>query len=103
MSGPGWQTSSDPTVTAASVGVASAQCIGANVARSAIFFHNPNTVASAIQISICPASFGAAVLNGAGTLTLGPGGSALFDITKTGGAYNAIASGAASALTIWEF
>lgn len=100
---PGSQTSGDPIATGVSVGVASGQAIAANPGRSAIFFHNPNTLASAIQISICPAAFGVAVLNGAGMLNLGPGGSALFDITRTKGAYNAIASGAASALTIWEF
>lgn len=99
MSAP--QTGKNITATAVSVGVASAQCIGTNQNRTRIQFANVHATAS---VAICPTSFGAAALNTGGSLTLGPGVSIILDGDSVSyDAFNAIASGAATPLTIWEW
>ena len=94
----------DPLVNggggAITVGVASAQIIGINNQRWRLIIHNPS--ASAV-IYICPASFGPAVVNGSGCLTINAGAQLILDNTRACGAFNAIASAAATPITIWEF
>jgi hypothetical protein len=91
------------------LGTASVQILPQNPTRLGIVFYNPgpNTVA------ICPATNNqglplAAVIGGAGSMTLTPNNVTLMppvpwaDATATN-AWNAIASGAATPFTVWEF
>jgi hypothetical protein len=99
MSAP--QTNKNITVTKGSVGVTSAQVVGTNQNRSRIMFANVHATAS---VAICPTSNGAAALNTAGCLTLGPGMSVILDGDSVSyDAWNAIATGATTPLTIWEW
>lgn len=94
------QTSKNYAVTAATVGVASAQCIGQNLTRTRIIFANQSATAT---IAICPTSFGAAVLGAAGAINLGPGAVLILDGEVVSvDAFNAIATAASTPLTIWE-
>ena len=86
--------------TAVTVTNASAQCIASSQIRGGIIFHNPSATAS---IAICPTSFGAAALNTAGSITIGPLGTITLDTLRSLDAFNAISSVASSPLTIWEF
>jgi hypothetical protein len=88
------------TVTAFIAGAASAQCIGQNLTRAGIIFHNASATAS---IAITPVSFGSAALNTAGSITIGPLGSISITDIRSLDAFNAIASGSGVPLTIWEF
>lgn len=95
------QTTKNITVTAITVGVGSAQAIGTNPNRTRILFANVHATNS---IAICPASNGAAALNTAGSLTLGPGVAIILDGDSVSyDAFNALASGASTPLTIWEW
>lgn len=95
------QTKKNITITAGSVGVASAQVIAANQNRTRIMFANVHATQS---VALCPTSNGAAALNTAGSITLGPGVAIILDGDSVSfDAFNAIASGAASPLTIWEW
>jgi len=100
MSRPSGTTRTIPIVTAGSVGVASAQLLAANAARTAMILHNPSATAT---VSITTLTQGAATLNGAGTLTFGPLATILLTDLRVTDGFNAIASGAASPFTIWEF
>ena len=100
MSIPGGQLSHNIVVTGATIGVASAQAIAAKSTRFGILFQNVHGTQS---IALCPVSFGAAVLNSAGSIMLAPGGSLLLTDLRCNDAFNAIASGASTPLTIWEF
>lgn len=88
------------TVTAVTVGVASAQAIAQNLTRAGIVFHNASATAS---IAVVPTTFGAAALNTAGSITIGPLGTIVLTDVRSLDAFNAIASAAGAPLTIWEF
>lgn len=99
MATPGGTSTPNLKVTAVAVGVASAQAVPQNLSRGGIIFKNESATAS---IAICPSSFGAAALNTAGSITLAPGGSITIDNVRTVDSFNAIASVAGAALTVWE-
>ena len=99
MATPGGTTFANIKVTAASVGLVSAQAVGANLQRGGITFKNESSTNS---VAICPASFGAAALNTAGNITLAPGGSIVMDNLRTVDAFNAAATANGTPLTIWE-
>lgn len=79
------------------VGVASAQVCPANPTRSALFVYNPSLTAT---IAISPTGL-AAVINGAGSITLPPGVGIELDGFTT--ALLAIATAASTPITVWEF
>jgi len=99
-----------PYVWPQTVGTTASQVLPSNTARKQVFFHNPNATAT---VAVCPVvsrkdgTNVACAVNGAGSLTLVPGGSIL--ITGVGGnpalpsAWNGVASSPSSALTIYEF
>ena len=99
-----------PFAYALTVGVASAQILPQNPSRKGLIFFNP----SANTVAICPAltSAGAAlaaVLNGAGSISILPSG--MLPIPQPGwpenaglgAAWNAVASGAGTPFSVWEF
>lgn len=94
------QTSWNIKVTAVTVTNTSAQAIASNNSRSGIIFHNPSATAS---IALTPTSFGAAALNTAGSITIGPLGSITLTDVRNVDAWNAISSVASSPLTVFEF
>lgn len=91
------------------VGTASAQILPQNPSRKGLIFFNP----SGNTVSICPATTNTgaalpAVVNGAGCLSILPAG--LLALPQPGwpdiglgAAWNAIASGAGTPFTVWEF
>jgi hypothetical protein len=98
--------SSEPTPYALTVGTTSQQILAAGRTISRIlFFYNPSQSAT---VAICPTPDGngnplAAVINGAGSYTLAPGGFLNVETSTSGPAsgWNAIASAPNSPLTIW--
>lgn len=92
------------------VGTSSAQIIGTNTARKRIEFYNPNATA---LVAVCPtisrvaSSAITCTVNGAGSITLLPYQSYRVDgvgqIPQVNSAWNAIANGAGSALTVFEW
>lgn len=102
-------TLATPFGYALTLGTSSVQILPANPSRKGLMFFNP----SANTVSICPALTPggaqlAAVVNGAGSMTVFSGGLLVLpqpgwsDI-GLGAAFNAIASGAATPFTVWEF
>jgi hypothetical protein len=93
------------------LGTVSALIVPQNPSRKALLFINPSATAS---VSFCPALTAsgvalAAVLNGAGSFTLFPGGmlplpgDLKLDNLGLGAAWNAIASAPGTPFTVWEF
>lgn len=96
-----------PRGWAVTVGVASAQCIPAgDNSRRKLMFHNPHGTNS---VAVCPKTNGAtdgdlaAVVNGAGSITILPLATFEIEGKNCQSAFNAIASGAGTPFTIWEF
>jgi hypothetical protein len=92
------------------VGTSSVQILPQNPSRKAVMFFNP----SSNTIAVCPAltASGAALpaaVNGPGSINIITGGLLILPQqgwpveTGVGAAFNAIASGPVSALTVWEF
>jgi hypothetical protein len=104
---------SAPIPYAITVGTVSTQILPAGGAISRqLFFYNPSASAS---VAICPTPDNngnalAAVLNGAGSFTLGPGQyiyvgmktNVASALNASSSAWNAIASASSSPLTVWE-
>jgi len=97
---------SGPYGTGVFVGTASQQIIGPRLNRKQLTFHNP----SSVNIAICPAQDSngnalAAVVNGAGSITLFSGGSFTLPENNAGcgGAFNGAAASGTQPLTIWEW
>ena len=91
-----------PIITTVLVGTSSAQIVAPNPARKGLFLRNPSA-SGGPTISVAAKAQGAAVLNGAGTLTFAPmAGVQLHDLRMTDG-LNAIASAPSAPFTIWEF
>jgi hypothetical protein len=92
------------------IGTVSVQILPANPSRKALLLFNPSNN----TVSVCPAftpggTALAAVVNGAGSISVLSGGGFLMlpqpgwpDI-GLGSAFNAIASGAGTPFTVWEF
>ena len=100
-----------PFVFAVTVGTGSAQAVAANSNRARIEFYNSSDTA---KIAVCPVlalrtipTTLTCTVNGAGSITLLPYQSYRIDSVGQGGhvstAWNAIASGAGSPLTIFEW
>lgn len=103
-----------PYTYALTIGTASTQILGTDPARKRLIFVNPNAIAS---VAVCPSgpsrNSGAtitAAINGAGCVTILPGGSFTVDGGSASGpvlsmpsAWVGIASANSSALTILEF
>lgn len=103
-------TQNVPLVYNLTLGVTSVQILPTNPSRKALLFFNP----SSNTVSVCPAlgingQQVPAVVNGAGSITIFSGG--LLSIPQggwpenmgLGAAFNAIASGANTPFSIWEF
>jgi hypothetical protein len=98
-----------PYVYAITLGTSSVQILASNPTRKGVMFHNPgsNSVAVCPALNIASAAV-PAVLNGAGSVTILPGGvlvvpqNTWIDAVATC-AWNAIASGAGTPFTAWEF
>lgn len=88
------------TIVTPLVGLVSVQVASQNITRNGLYVYNPSLAAT---IAISP-SDAAAVINGAGSITLGPGiGITLgADLPYLNG-LNAIASSGSTPITIWEF
>lgn len=84
------------TDASTTVGTSSASVLAADSARKTVTFHNPHATAT-ITIHL---TSGTAVLNGAGTVTLNPGDTLNLDGPGATGAFTAIASAAATPITI---
>jgi hypothetical protein len=93
------------------VGTTAVQVLPANPARKQVFFHNPNASAT---VSVCPTvsrkdgTNVACTVNGAGSITLLPGGSATLGGVGSPTAaiptpWNGIASAPSTPLTIYEW
>lgn len=103
-------TAATPFGYSLTVGTVSAQILPPNPSRKALLFFN----GSNNTVSVCPAltpggAALAAVVNGAGSISILSGGGFLMlpqpgwpDI-GLGSAFNAIASGANTPFTVWEF
>ena len=78
------------------VGTSSVQVLAASSTRASVVFANPHPSAE-IAIHL---TGGTAVLNGLGTVRLGPGDTLAVDAEGTAGAFTAIASAASTPLTI---
>lgn len=94
--------SASPVATAVTVGTSSTQLLPANGARHGLTIYNQ----SANTLSVLPGT-AAAVANAAGTINV-PASGGLFHITCSnsfpcGNAFQGIASGSGSAITIWEY
>lgn len=98
-----------PLTYALTLGTTSTQIVPPNPTRKGILFHNPGPN----SVAVCPSLNNqmqpvAAVINGAGSLTIVPGGvlsvppQTWVDALATCG-WNGIASGAGSPFTAWEF
>jgi hypothetical protein len=98
---PGGQRATVPITIGATVGVASAQAIGADAQRSALLMCNASSTATVFWSH---ASFGPAVMNAAGSVPLLSQACFLLDGTKDTDAVNMIASAAATPVTIiaWD-
>ena len=101
---PSWAQlgSASPVSTAVTVGTTSTQLLAANGARHGLQIYNQ----SANILSVLPGT-AAAVANAAGTINVAASGGML-TITCTatfpcGNAFQGIASGASSAITVWEY
>lgn len=94
--------SSSPVATAVTVGTSSVQLIGANGARHGLTIYNQ----SANTLSVVPGT-AAAVANAAGTINVAANGGMLTitcnDRFPCGNAFQGIASGTGSAITVWEY
>lgn len=98
-----------PLAYALTVGTSSQQLVAANPGRKGLMIFNP----SSNTVAVCPAvttggAALAAVVNGAGSINIVPGG--LLTLPQPGmndaavpSAFNVIASGASTAVTVWEF
>ncbi len=94
---PGGQQSTTFVTTGPSVGTSSAQVLGSDGNRSSLVMCNPSAAAT---IYWTWARFGPAVVNGAGSHPLAAGGCAFFDNTRVTDGVNAIATAAATPMTI---
>jgi hypothetical protein len=94
--------SSSPVASTVSVGTSSVQLLAANGARHGVTFYNQ----SANVISVGPGT-AAVTASGGGTVNIAGSGGMLVITCGTGypcgNAWQGIASGSASVLTIWEF
>lgn len=94
------------------VNTTSGPVLPANSSRNALIFVNASV---GISIAICPAAVnvgafgvyiglaaGVASINGAGSVTMGPGDKFIVDTIACTAAFNGIASGAGGVLTVWE-
>lgn len=94
--------SASPVATAVTVGTSSVQLVPANGARHGLTIYNQ----SSNVISVLPGA-GTAVANAAGTINIAASGGMLTitcnDRFPCGNAFQAIASGASSAVTVWEY
>jgi hypothetical protein len=93
------------------IGVTSAQILPVNPSRKGLIFFNPSNA----NVSVCPAfnsagGAAAAALNGAGSISVLSGGGMLVlpqagwpESVGIGSAFNAIAAGANTPFTCWEF
>jgi hypothetical protein len=97
---PGGQRSTVPVTIAYTAGTSSATAIVADAQRSAWWICDESNTAS---IAWSHASFGAAALNGAGSITVGPLGCSIIDNTKDTDAINVISTGAATPVTIFTW
>jgi hypothetical protein len=103
-------TQSTPFGYALTIGTASVQILPVNPSRKALMFFNPSNN----TVSVCPAlapngAALAAVVNGAGSISILSGGGFLmlpqpgWPDLGMGSAFNAVASGAGTLFTVWEF
>jgi hypothetical protein len=94
--------SASPVATTVTVGTSSVQLLAANGSRHGVTFYNQ----SSNVISVQPGT-AAAVASGGGTINIaGSGGMLVVTCSTTypcGNAFQGIASGASSVLTIWEY
>lgn len=98
-----------PFAYALTVGTASVQLVPANPGRKGLMIYNPsnNTIAVCPAFTTANAAL-AAVVNGAGSINIVPGGLLVLPQpgatdAATPAAFNVIASGANSPVTVWEF
>jgi hypothetical protein len=103
-------TALSPLAYALTLGTSSVAIVPSNPSRKGIIFFNP----SSNTVAVCPAFTASgqalpAVVNGAGSINLLPNATLMLppagnDKTAgVGAAWNAIASGAATPFTVWEF
>jgi hypothetical protein len=94
--------SASPVASTVTVGTTSVSLLAANGARHGVTFYNQSTNV----ISVTPGT-AAAVASGGGTINIaGSGGMLVVTCSTTypcGNAWQGIASGASSVLTIWEY
>jgi hypothetical protein len=101
---PSWAQlgSASPVATAVTVGTTSVQLLAANGSRHGVQIYNQ----SANVLSVLPGTT-AAVASAAGTINVAAsGGMLVITCTPTfpcGNAFQGIASGASSAITVWEY
>lgn len=127
MGSSNWNTSSAPVGYAVTVGTVNQMACPSNPSRGGLIFYNDSATAS---VSVCPCTqntiasgtppnpafaqppvvgsvigpmMGVAVINGPGSVTLGPGQSYIIDTLNCGGGWNCIANAPGGALTVMEF
>lgn len=106
-------TNASPLGWGTTVGTTSGPVFPGNSTSGGLIFINPS---SSVSVAICAASTnigvlgvyagfanGVAVINGAGSITLGPGDKFIIDNLLCTTAWNGIASGAGGVLTILTF
>lgn len=98
---PSGQGTATPTTTAFTAGTSSAQAIAADPQRSSMQIYNASAAATCF---VSHAAFGAAVMNGAGSIPLGPLANWIVDNTKDIDAINVICSASSTPITIltWD-